>query len=366
MKVALVALGDQAPGCGLDHVDRLADGLVRRGAEVEVVALGDPRRQRVFQSAFGRRIPSGVRRFRFAVPSAFWRAIGLGAAGADIVDIHISEPPMAPIGPPAAIGPMVLTLHTPVERLRRWPYSRAVAALLDGSARVLCGSRVEHNLLCKAFPHAAGRTEILAPGVDERAILTAVPFSSGHVIVLAAGRLERKRRVDRAIAAMPSLEPRFRLVILGEGPDRRRLEAYAADLQVASRVTFAGAAPDALYHRWLRTARVFAALSGEENSGVHIIEALAAGASVVASDIPVHQEAVQQVPRARAFFVPPDGSPLDVADAIELAEHRAAPLAVGCAPSWETVVDATWEIYRQVALGAPRVRYIDYPRSVAS
>ena len=54
--------------------------------------------------------------------------------------------------------------------------------------------------------------------------------------------------------------PEFWLVVVGDGPARGRLAAYAADLRVSSRVRFVGAVPDPVLYRWLRTARVVVTL----------------------------------------------------------------------------------------------------------
>ncbi len=367
MRVSLVVIGYGAPDSGLArHVNRLAAGLLARGTEVEIQVIGDVRALHRPSNGLGRRLPVKIRRLRLAVPSALWRALDLAGAGFDLVDVHISEPPVAPAGTTLGAGPMVLTLHAPVQRLRRWPYSRAVGALVAEANRIVCASRADVDLLVKSFPAAAGRVEVLRPGVDECGIRAAAPFVSESTIVLAAGALERKRRLDRAIAALPSLGPRFRLVIVGDGPDRRRLEAYAADLRVARRVTITGAVDDAAYHRWLRTARVFVALAGEDSSGVHVLEALAAGTPVVASDIPVHREVLDQAHHGGAFFVAPDGSPLDVADAIELAAQQPPRPGAVSVMAWESVLETTWKIYRQVALDAEQDREVSYRHSAAS
>jgi glycosyltransferase involved in cell wall biosynthesis len=367
MRVGLIALGHQGPRCGLaTYVDRVAEGLVRRGAKVEIVGLADGQRTDRAGGRWGQRIPSEMRRLRLAVPSASWRALASVAVDFDVVDVHISEPPMVPGLTPFGLGPMVLTLHGPVERLRKWPYAHAVRALIAVSDRIVCASAAERHLLVRAFPHAVGRSDALSPGVDARAIRAAEPFISMHTVILAVGPLVRKRRVDRAIAALPSLDRRFRLVIVGDGPDRRRLEAYAADLRVAARVTFAGANTAALRHRWLSTARVLVALAREDHSGLDVMEALAAGASVVASDIPVHREVVERVGDGVAFFVSPDGSPFDVADAVELADQQRAPVDVASVPSWDSVADATWQSYRRVMLGTSGDGSTEHPRSLAS
>lgn len=351
MRVALIAsrYADERGGVA-GHVDRLARGLVRRGAEVEITALGDLRQPAGGGTALARRIPIEPGRLRFAVASPFWRALKFAADGSDVVDVHISELPLTPPSVSLELGPMILTPHMPVQRLRRWPYSRAIGTLISASHRIICTSRAERNLLVDAFPRAAGRAEVLPTGVDELPIHAATPFPTTDTIMVTTARLERDQGLERAIAALASLDPGFRLVIVGDGPERRRLEAFAADLRVHTRVTFAGALPDALRYRWLRTARVVAALPIEDGSGAQIMEALTAGAAVVASDIPVHREVVEQVPGGRVFFVTPEGSPLDVADAVDLAAQVAAQAAACQVPSWDSVIERTWEVYRQVAL----------------
>jgi glycosyltransferase involved in cell wall biosynthesis len=356
MRVALFASSyADVRGGVAHHVDRLARGLARRGVEVEITALGDLRLPTVGGNGLTRRIPAEAGRLRSAMASRFWRALRLATDGVDVVDIHISALPLAPPSVPLELGPMILTPHMPMQRLTRWPYSRTAATLINLSHRILCASAAERELLIEAFPQAVQRAEVLRPGVDDPAIQAAAPFASAQPVVVTGGRLERKQCVDRAIAAMASLQPYFRLVILGDGPDRRRLEAFAADLRVGTGVTFAGTLSDASRYRWLRTAHVFAALAVEDSSGVEMMEALTAGASVVASDIPVHREVAEQVPGSRVFFVAPEGSPLDVADAIDFADEAPRPAVPRPIRSWESLVDRTWEVYRDLALDRQRV-----------
>jgi glycosyltransferase involved in cell wall biosynthesis len=117
-------------------------------------------------------------------------------------------------------------------------------------------------------------------------------------------------------------------------------------------VDIAGPVSDAVLYRWLRTARVMVALAQQESSGVHILEAVAAGVPVVASDIPVHREVAEQIGEGRVIFVPPAGSPLEVADAIAEASHIAglgdAPASSASMPSWDDVVDQAWSVYRRL------------------
>jgi glycosyltransferase involved in cell wall biosynthesis len=151
---------------------------------------------------------------------------------------------------------------------------------------------------------------------------------------------------------MPSLDPEFRLVVVGDGPARARLSAFAADLHISSRVRFVGAVSDELLFRWLRTARVVVSLPGDGGSGSLVAEARVAGVAVVASDLPVHRQAAGRPGLGPVVFVAPRGSPLDVADAIEEAARHpissSAALLPSSATSWESVIDSTWRLYRRL------------------
>ena len=197
---------------------------------------------------------------------------------------------------------------------------RATRAVLDRVGQTLCRSRADADLLGRAFPAAMDRLQVVPDGIDAPEIRAAKPFTTSASVVLAVGRLERRKHVERAIATMASLPPAYQLVVVGDGPARRGLRAHAADLQVSPRVHFAGQVSDSDLHRWLRTARVVLALAEEAGgSGLQVLEAIAAGVPVVASDIPAHREAASYTAGEGVTFVSPEGSPLEVADAIAQA-----------------------------------------------
>lgn len=89
-------------------------------------------------------------------------------------------------------------------------------------------------------------------------------------------------RLIRAFA-MLSAETPCRLVIVGDGPERSALEALAASLHVAERVTFTGHRDDipALYAGF----DVFALTSDTEQMPLSVMEAMASGLPVVATDV---------------------------------------------------------------------------------
>jgi glycosyltransferase involved in cell wall biosynthesis len=253
-----------------------------------------------------------------------------------------------------------------MEAFANWRHAGATRAVLGAATQIVCSSDIERELVCRIVPEARHRTHVLPDGVDVAALRAARPFDIDDLVVLAVDRLDPATGVGRAIAAMPSLDPEFRLIVVGDGPARARLSAFAADLRISSRVRFVGAVSDDLLFRWLRTARVVVTLPGDRGSGSLVTEARAAGVALVASDLPVHRQAAERPGLGTVVFVAPRGSPLDVADAIEeaarLPSSSSTALLTSSAPSWESVVDSTWRLYRRLAGDA-----VDYePETPAS
>lgn len=347
MRVALVA-STFLPELGRleRRVDQLARGLARRGAEVEILTQG-PGRSTVHQSegVTVRCFPTAVGPLRFAVAPSLSDRLRLTAGAFDVVDVHTRNAALAMAVARTRVRRLVFTPGAPVDAFLGWRYARATRAFIGSTAQIVCHSEVERNLLCRAVPGAADRTRVVPDGVDVKALRAAKPFPTAGVVVLAVDRLDGLTWVRRAIAAMPSLDPEFRLVVVGDGPARDRLLAYAADLGISARVQFAGAVSDAVLYRWLRTARVVITLAGEHGSGSQVTEAGAAGVSIVASDLPIHREAAERPGGSHVIFVAPKGSPLDVADAIEEAARVSVLPSVFSRPSWQTVVDSTMTLY---------------------
>lgn len=105
-------------------------------------------------------------------------------------------------------------------------------------------------------------------------------------VILAAGGLATVKRFDTLIEAMARLvqQRNVRLVILGEGKERARLEALADALGIRERVRLPGFVGNVL--PWMRRAAVLVLSSEREGSPNVLTEALACGTPVVATDCP--------------------------------------------------------------------------------
>ncbi len=105
--------------------------------------------------------------------------------------------------------------------------------------------------------------------------------------LVSVGRLHRQKGYDDLIAAFAPLAPAFPdwdLTILGEGPERASLEALIANLRLGGRVTLPGVVDD--IPRRLASATIYVQPSRYEGFPNALLEALAAGCPVLATDAP--------------------------------------------------------------------------------
>lgn len=357
MRIALVASSAQPePGLLERRVDRLARGLAARGAQVEVLTQGPGRASVLhWDGVTTRTFASASGPLRFSVAPRLRERLRVMSREFDVIDVHTRQAPLALAVASSRLRRFALTPCASANAFLGWPHTRAARAMLAAAPQIVCRSEVERDLLASSVPETTSRAVVIPDGIDPDAIRSADPFDVPGTVVLAVDRLERWTGVGRAIAAMASLDQEFRLVVIGGGPARERLQAFADDLRVSSRVQFTGPVPDAVLYRWLRTARVVVSLPAGRSSGTAVTEGCVAGVSVVASDLPVHRHAAERVGGA-VIFVTPRCSPLDVADAIaegsQLSVIPNPDLLTASATSWDAAIDATWEVYEEL-LGSP-------------
>ncbi len=109
------------------------------------------------------------------------------------------------------------------------------------------------------------------------------------------GRLAKQKRVEDLIWAVETLRqirPKLFLVIVGDGPERQRLENFARDVGCLDHVRFLGHREDG--SRWLKLFDVFCLASSFEGMSNSLMEAMSIGKPVIASDIPANRELVVQ------------------------------------------------------------------------
>lgn len=200
----------------------------------------------------------------------------------------------------------------------RWPrerrYRKAVVPQVD---RVLAATQRTADTLALEGVDPA-RVAVSPPGIALERFTAPNDHAAGAVgaphTVLSAGRLvweKGHQDVLRAVAALrrgivgPGRDD-VRALIVGDGPERGKLEAYAQELGLGGAVEFRATVPydeiPAIY--WASSALVLGSLvtkAWEEQFGMVLVEALAAGLPVIATDT----GAIPEVTDGHATLVPP-------------------------------------------------------------
>lgn len=112
-------------------------------------------------------------------------------------------------------------------------------------------------------------------------------------VVLSIGRLAPQKRVRDLIWAAETLwqiRPQVHLVVIGDGPERRRLEDFVEEVHGRPHIHFLGHREDAT--EWLAAGDVFWLGSSFEGMSNSLMEAMEAGLPVVATDIPPNRELI--------------------------------------------------------------------------
>jgi glycosyltransferase involved in cell wall biosynthesis len=162
------------------------------------------------------------------------------------------------------------------------------AGIRSPAATVLYGIDLERFAVAEPAERELARKELLAAEVRDAPIAVCV------------GRLCRQKGQDLLLRAWPAVlkeVPDANLVLVGDGPDRARLEASSPP-----QVRIVGEQED--IPRWLATSDVVALPSRWEGMAFTVLEAMACGRSVVATDVTGMRQALEDDAGAAGEVVP--------------------------------------------------------------
>ena len=200
--------------------------------------------------------------------------------------------------------PVVATFHTYREQGHRWypKYKRIFDPLMARVDVRLAGSEAAKRTVAAHFP---GDYEVLPNGLDVERFAAPAPrpaaMPAGRRHVLYIGRIEPRKGVDRLVRAMAMVQrrvPGVQLVIAGRGPDRQAIQSLARELDV--HVLFPERVSDEELPGFYQSADVVCSPAlGDESFGLVLLEAMAAGRPIVASNIDGYAELLTPAGSAR-------------------------------------------------------------------
>ncbi len=231
--------------------------------------------------------------------------------------------------------PHVIMFHTLGEAKNRHHLSeREPEYRIDGERivaqgvdRVICASEGEKDMLVDVYGVSPHRISVVPCGVDtdlfrplnRSRVRRDLGLMTDEPIALFVGRIEPLKGIDVLVRAAAQIETRFRLLVVGgdakDAEPKSELMALAADLGIASKVTFIEAVPHESLPLYYNAADVCVVPSYYESFGLVAVEAMACGVPVVASRVGGLRETVRD---GQTGYLVPWRCPEPFAERLEL------------------------------------------------
>jgi glycosyltransferase involved in cell wall biosynthesis len=228
---------------------------------------------------------------------------------------------------------VVVTLHN----LRDWHEKRLEPLrwldrlTMSRCDRIVAVSEAVRDAVIEILPHVAPRVRVIRNGVDLRRVDGAVHlrphfrqrlgYDACSFVVGTVARLEACKGLDvliEAAAQAAPLCPELRILLIGDGPERSRLESLARRGGIGDRVRFEGAHDE--IRGFLSAMDLFAAPSRTEGLGLAILESLAAGIPALGSRVGGIPEAIED--GVCGELLPPERAELWCERIVHYARHR--------------------------------------------
>ncbi|MGB9589671.1 MAG: glycosyltransferase family 4 protein [candidate division WOR-3 bacterium] len=355
------------PGGIPEHIKHLSDGLIARGHQVEILTAKFPKKNfsswedppNVIRVGRSVKIPANKSMSSITVSPRVSKRVKEIIQGGNYDIVH-THGPIAPVLPLLAVKhaecKVVSTFHAAHGEslgyeifsgyLRKW-HDR-----IDGRIAV---SEVARETVARYFP---GDFRIIPNGVDVRRFNPdnpPLPHLGHGKKILFVGRLEPRKGAKFLFRAMPLVLKRFpdaKLVVVGSG--MTTWYKRFIDSSVKDKVIFEGFVNPDLLPRYYTSVDVFCSpATGGESFGIILLEAMASGVPIVASDIPGYR-CVMEDGREGYFARPEDPESLANALIRVLSDPHAKEMGKRGIEkargfySWERVVGMVEEFYREV------------------
>lgn len=357
------------PGGVQAHVRDLAESLITLGHEVSVLSpVDDPDEADLppYLVPAGRAVPvpynGSVARLVFGPLSLARTRRWLRDGGFDVLHVHEpTVPSVSMLACFAASGPIVATFHTATARSRALQvFGTALQPALEKVIGRIAVSPAARRVVVE---HLGGDAVLIPNGVDVSRFEGAQPLPDrdARPTVVFLGRIDEQRKglavLLEALPELVRLVPDVRLLVAGPGDADDVREAVPPSLR--DRVELLGLVSEQDKPRVFASGDVYCAPNTHgESFGIVLVEAMATGTPVVASDLEAFRRVLED---GRAGVLVPVRDPGALAAGLgallQDPERRARLVEAGRAAvrtyDWSTVTRQVVEVYETVAVAVP-------------
>ncbi len=203
----------------------------------------------------------------------------------DLLHAHYAVPAGDAVRRALRDAPLVVSVHggDVLATARRGAYARRAVRRTFAHARLVLANSAGTERRCRALGARATAVVHLGTDLPPEPPAAAAAADGRRTLVTVGHLVARKRHADvlEALTLLAPRHPLLRYEIVGDGPERARLEQLAARLGVGDRVAFLGQLPPAPARERAARADLFVLPSVDEAFGVAYVEAMAAGVPAI-------------------------------------------------------------------------------------
>jgi len=353
------------PGGVSAHVHDLANALIRKGHYVSVIAPAESEEDLPsFVESTGKpraiRYNGSVARLSFGPLVA--RRVSKWIEQGEFDVLHVHEP-LAPsvsvLACWAAKGPIVATWHSSMDRSRViLSLAKLAQTVMEKvSARIAVSPAARQTMM----EHLGGDAVIIPNGVDVQAFADATPmpgWEATNKSLVFFGRVDESRKgLTVLLQALPKIRetfPEVKLLIAGPGDCEDLLDDLADEDRAM--ITQLGLVDEIDKPNVYASGTIYVAPNtGGESFGIVLLEAMASGTPVIASDLPAFRRVLQDGECGKLFFNEDSESLAQAVidllnDSAQRDSLRAAGLTRVREFDWDIVADEVIEVYKSVTV----------------
>jgi glycosyltransferase involved in cell wall biosynthesis len=334
---ATYSIGDALSGVGLYSREMLF-GLAAAHPEVRFDFCYRPHR---FFRSWRAAVPKNARRRLLTEP--------LGPRGAELFHGLNQRLPRLPLRCAIATFHDLFVLtgdySTPEFRARFARQARDAAAR---SVAVIAVSAFTKSQVVSLLGVEPSKVHVVHHGIRQLNL----PAVAREPVILSVGAIQKRKNIARLVEAFETVDPTWRLVLAGSfGYGAAEILARIEKSPARGRISVPGYVSPSELAAWYARAQIFAFPSLDEGFGMPVLEAMAAGVAVVASN----RSALPEVAGEAAIQVDPESVEAlgqALRDLTRNEELRRELVQRGTARAllftWEKAVRETWEVYRKV------------------